>query len=204
MRLGLWRSLRARISASCSDSLSTLPGKAYFPNQLNNSTLLSTYNSYFLIPLFLDQCYRYTPVLSQFSQSSFYSTATSGSSKDKNEPVHPTPAPVEDLAKVLKTGSAGSISPESSLYTAPTPEPPAPTGVVGKAKDFFRKGKEIVIQCKDGVKLLWVNKRVVKELKKAQKEEGHVLTRREFQLVRHNLDISFPNCLWKDGMAFNY
>jgi hypothetical protein len=155
---------------------------------------------------FANQCTRCSPLLSQFSQfsqSSFYSTAISGSSKDKNEPVHPTPAPVEDLAKALKTGSAGSISPESSLYTASAPEPPAPTGVVGKAKDFFRKGKEIVIQCKDGVKLLWVNKRVVKELKKAQKEEGHILTRREFQLVSLSLEILFPSYLWRIRMVFN-
>ncbi|KAF9909003.1 hypothetical protein EC991_009185 [Linnemannia zychae] len=133
---------------------------------------------------------RYSPLFSQFSQSSFYSTATSGSSKEKSEPVHPTPTPIEDLAKVLKTGTTGAIAPESSLYTAPAPAPPAPTGVVGKAKDFFRKGKEIVIQCKDGVKLLWVNKKVVKELKKAQQENGHVLTRREFQLVnKTEIDI---------------
>ncbi|KAF9098023.1 hypothetical protein BGX29_007831 [Mortierella sp. GBA35] len=132
---------------------------------------------------------RYAPLFSQFSQSTFYSTATSRSSKE-NEPVHPTPAPIEDLAKILKTGTTGSIAPESSLYTAPAPAPPAPTGVVGKAKDFFRKGKEIVIQCKDGVKLLWVNKRVVKELRKAQKENGHELTRREFQLtIKTDIDI---------------
>jgi hypothetical protein len=64
------------------------------------------------------------------------------------------------------------------------PSPPPPKGLVAKSKDFIRKGKEIVIQCKDGVKQLWVNKRIVKDLKRAQKEEGHVLTRREFQLVR--------------------
>lgn len=136
---------------------------------------------------------RYTPLFSQFSQSTFYSTAASGSSKEKNSnaaPIHPEPAPIEDLAQALKSGTVGSIAPESSLYTATAPAPPAPTGVVGKAKDFFRKGKEIVIQCKDGVKLLWVNKKVVKELKLAQKENGHLLTRREFQLVnKTEIDI---------------
>jgi len=134
----------------------------------------------------LDPQNRSAPLFSQFAQSSFYSTATSGSPKEKKSdtaPVHPEPAPIEDLTKVLKSGTVGSIAPESSLYTAPAPAPPAPTGVIGKTKDFFRKGKEIVIQCKDGVKLLWVNKKVVKELKRAQKEDGHVLTRREFQLV---------------------
>ncbi|KAF9925850.1 hypothetical protein FBU30_004438 [Linnemannia zychae] len=126
---------------------------------------------------------RYAPLLSQFSHSSFYSTTSHKPSKDYTTPVHPTPAPVEDLAQALKTGASEAIPPESSLYTASAPAPPAPTGVIAKTKDFFRKGKEIAIQCRDGVKLLWVNKRIVKELKKAQQENGHVLTRREFQLV---------------------
>jgi len=121
-------------------------------------------------------------VLSPFARTAFYSTSTPGSTKDKVS-VHPEPAPIEDLTATLRAGTAGSVAPENSLNTTSAPSPPPPTGVVGKAKDYWRKGKEIVIQCKDGVKLLWVNKRIVKDLKRAQKEEGHRLTRREFQLV---------------------
>ncbi|KAG0254409.1 hypothetical protein BG011_005787 [Mortierella polycephala] len=125
---------------------------------------------------------RHAPVLSQFSQHTFYSTTPSGASKPAAS-VHPEPAPLEDLTVPLRAGTVGSVTPENSLNTMSTPPPPPPAGVVGKAKDYFRKGKEVVIQCKDGVKLLWVNKRITKELRKAQKEEGYQLTRREFQLV---------------------
>lgn len=83
----------------------------------------------------------------------------------------------------LQAGLKDAVAPESSMSQTTTPPLPPPTGVVGKARDFFRKGKEIVIQCKDGVKLLWVNKKIVKDLKKAQAESGYQLTRREFQLV---------------------
>ncbi|KAF9959760.1 hypothetical protein BGZ70_008761 [Mortierella alpina] len=132
---------------------------------------------------------RHAPVLSPFARSAFYSTSTPGSTKDKVS-VHPEPAPIEDLTATLRVGAAGSVAPENSLNTTSAPPPPPPTGVVGKAKDYWRKGKEIVIQCKDGVKLLWVNKRIVKDLKRAQNEEGHQLTRREFQLIyRTDIDI---------------
>ncbi|KAF9955133.1 hypothetical protein BGZ65_003591 [Modicella reniformis] len=102
---------------------------------------------------------RHAPALSQMHRYAFnyYSTAPSPPSSLKNVteaavPVHPEPAPLENLTKALSAGTVGS-------------------------------GKEIVIQCRDGVKQLWVNKRIVKGLKKAQKEEGYQLTRREFQLI---------------------
>ncbi|KAF9435453.1 hypothetical protein BGZ76_006266 [Entomortierella beljakovae] len=127
--------------------------------------------------------YRHIPAVSQLYRSSFYSTNISGSLKDNNnkEPVHPNPAPLDDLTHPIGLGAAGSVAPEEIVVAPP---PPPPTGIVAKSKDFIRKGKEIVIQCKDGVKLLWTNKTIVKNLKKVQKEEGHQLTRREFQLIQ--------------------
>ncbi|KAF9212574.1 hypothetical protein BGZ59_006576 [Podila verticillata] len=132
------------------------------------------------------------PMMSRFAQSSVYSTTkpgSSGSNKDDGY-VAPAPASMEEISHshALQAGSMDAVAPESNISQTTTPPPPPPTGVVGKAKDFLRKGKEIVIQCKDGVKLLWVNKKIVKDLKKAQKENGHQLTRREFQLI-HKTDI---------------
>ncbi|KAF9173349.1 hypothetical protein BGX20_003444 [Mortierella sp. AD010] len=126
---------------------------------------------------------RSIPAVGHFHRSAFYSTSNSGSPKDPNDTptVKPNPAPMEDLTYPIGFGAAGSVAPEKSISKPPLPPP---TGVVGKAKDFFRKGKEIVIQCRDGVKLLWTNKRIVKDLKKAQREAGHQLTRREFQLIQ--------------------
>ncbi|KAF9355847.1 hypothetical protein BGX34_010232 [Mortierella sp. NVP85] len=125
---------------------------------------------------------RHAPVLGQAHRYAlYYSTTPSSSPKGS---VHPEPAPIQDLTQPLLSGTVGSVAPEnSSAVTTSPPPPPPPKGLVAKSKDFFRKGKEIVIQCKDGVKQLWVNKRIVKDLKRAQKEEGHVLTRREFQLI---------------------
>ncbi|KAF9107886.1 hypothetical protein BGX27_008550 [Mortierella sp. AM989] len=134
---------------------------------------------------------RQISAIGQLHRSTFYSTSSSGSSKDTTF-VHPKPAPVEDITKPIGYGASGSVAPETSISTPPPP--PSPTGVVGKAKDFFRKGKEIVIQCKDGVKLLWVNKTIVKDLKRAQTEEGRQLTRREFQLV-HKTEIDLKRLI---------
>ncbi|KAF8927797.1 LETM1-like protein-domain-containing protein [Dissophora ornata] len=136
---------------------------------------------------------RHAPALSQLHRSAFYSTSNSGTPKNA-APVHPEPAPLEDLTKPLGAGAAGSVAPEDIASIPSAPAPPPATGVVGKAKDFFRKGKEIVVQCKDGVKMLWVNKRIVKELKRSQKEEGHQLTRREFQLI-HKTDIDIKRMI---------
>lgn len=126
-------------------------------------------------------------MMSRFAQSSFYSTTKPGSTGSNKDDGYVTPAPasMEEISHshALQAGSMDAVAPESSISQTTTPPPPPPTGVVGKAKDFLRKGKEIVIQCKDGVKLLWVNKKIVKDLKKAQKENGHQLARREFQLV---------------------
>ncbi|KAF9382766.1 hypothetical protein CPB97_006938 [Podila verticillata] len=132
------------------------------------------------------------PMMSRFAQSSFYSTTKPGSTGSNKDDGYVTPAPasMEEISHshALQAGSMDAVAPESSISQTTTPPPPPPTGVVGKAKDFLRKGKEIVIQCKDGVKLLWVNKKIVKDLKKAQKENGHQLARREFQLI-HKTDI---------------
>ncbi|KAI7822200.1 hypothetical protein BC939DRAFT_193375 [Gamsiella multidivaricata] len=135
---------------------------------------------------------RYAPTLAHLHRSVFYSTSTTEPSKNAAAaPVQPHPAPLEDLIKPIGAGTAGSVAPENIHNTvdpvAAALQSPPNAGVVGKARDFFRKGKEIVIQCKDGVKMLWVNKKIVKDLKRAQKEEGHQLTRREFQLVGNSL-----------------
>ncbi|KAG0019101.1 hypothetical protein BGZ81_009936 [Podila clonocystis] len=137
------------------------------------------------------------PMMSRFAQSSFYSTASPGSGSIKdNGYVAPAPASMEEIShsQALQAGSKDALAPENSMSQTTTPPLPPPTGVVGKAKDFFRKGKEIVIQCKDGVKLLWVNKKIVKDLKKAQKESGHQLTRREYQLI-HKTDIDIKRMI---------
>lgn len=120
--------------------------------------------------------------MSAFSRSAFYSTSPS---KKSNDQVQPSPAPMDDLTGAIKAGTAGSVAPESIASSTSTTaiEAQPPTGWTGKVTEFVRKGKEIVIQCKDGVKLLWVNKKIVKDLKRAQLEDGHQLTRREFQLV---------------------
>lgn len=138
----------------------------------------------------LDPYANSAPMLSRFAQSSFYSTAKPGSTGPNKDDgyVAPAPASMEEISHshALQAGSMDAVAPESSMSQTTTPPPPPPTGVVGKAKDFLRKGKEIVIQCKDGVKLLWVNKKIVKDLKRAQKENGYQLTRREFQLVSYS------------------
>lgn len=125
---------------------------------------------------------RHIPALSAFSRSAFYSTTPSTKSKDQ---VQPSPASMDDLTGAIKSGTAGSVAPENSSNSTSTTalEAMPPTGWSGKVTEFVRKGKEIVIQCKDGVKLLWVNKKIVKDLKRAQLEDGHQLSRREFQLV---------------------
>ncbi|KAF9419544.1 hypothetical protein BGZ94_009378 [Podila epigama] len=129
-----------------------------------------------------------SPMMSQFAQSSFYSTVKAGSNNGAKEAgyVAPSPASMENInhSQALQAATKDTVAPGQSLSQTATPTPAPPTGVIGKAKDFFRKGKEVVIQCKDGVKLLWVNKKIVKDLKKSQKENGYVLTRREFQLVQ--------------------
>lgn len=125
-------------------------------------------------------------MMSRFVQSSFYSTAKPGSGSNKDDGyVAPAPASMDEISHshALQAGSMNAVAPESSMSQTTTQPPQPPAGVVGKAKDFFRKGKEIVIQCKDGVKLLWVNKKIVKDLRKAQNENNYQLTRREFQLV---------------------
>ncbi|KAF9907522.1 hypothetical protein BX616_000393 [Lobosporangium transversale] len=138
----------------------------------------------------------HAPTLSQFCRPAFYSTSSPEPAKDKKATgyVHPAPAPLSDLTKPISAGTVGSVDPENSLSITATPPSPASTGISGKAKDFFRKGKEIVIQCKDGVKLLWVNKKIVKDLKQAQREEGHQLTRREFQLI-HKTDADIKRLI---------
>ncbi|GJJ69106.1 LETM1 and EF-hand domain-containing protein 1, mitochondrial [Entomortierella parvispora] len=130
---------------------------------------------------------RHASATSAFSRSTFYSTMPSTKSNDQ---VQPSPAPMEDLTGAIKAGTAGSVAPEDSLSSASTTaiDTKPPAGLSGKITEFVRKGKEIVIQCKDGVKLLWVNKKIVKDLKQAQLQDGHQLTRREFQLI-HKTDI---------------
>ncbi|KAG0364684.1 hypothetical protein BGZ54_007266 [Gamsiella multidivaricata] len=141
----------------------------------------------------------YAPTLAHLHRSVFYSTSTTEPSKNAAAaPVQPHPAPLEDLIKPIGAGTAGSVAPENIHNTvdpvAAALQSPPNAGVVGKARDFFRKGKEIVIQCKDGVKMLWVNKKIVKDLKRAQKEEGHQLTRREFQLI-HQTDMNLKRLI---------
>ncbi|KAI1298779.1 hypothetical protein EDD11_006749 [Mortierella claussenii] len=153
---------------------------------------------------------RHAPALSQFYKSAFYSTSGSGSGSDKStvaatstDPVRPNPPSMQDLSKPISFGTTGSVAPESSISAASAESTPAiapATGIIGKAKGYLRKGKEIVIQCKDGVKLLWVNKKIVKDLKRAQKEEGHQLTRREFQLI-HKTEIDLKR-LVPFGLVF--
>ncbi|KAG0240731.1 LETM1-like protein-domain-containing protein [Mortierella sp. GBAus27b] len=111
----------------------------------------------------------HVPALSQIHRSAFYYSTTPSSSPKgvTSAHVHPEPASTSDLTQVKAIADST----------------PPPTGFVAKTKDFWRKGKEIAIQCKDGLKLLWVNKKIVKDLKRAEREEGYVLTRREFQLV---------------------
>jgi hypothetical protein len=133
---------------------------------------------------------RHVPAMSAFSRSAFYSTTPS---KKSTDPVQPSPASMDDLTGAIKAGTAGSVAPENSITssTSSTPAVQAPTGWSGKVTEFVRKGKEIVIQCKDGVKLLWVNKKIVKDLKRAQLEDGHQLTRREYQLVCQRVVCSY-------------
>ncbi|KAG0047256.1 hypothetical protein BGZ83_007661 [Gryganskiella cystojenkinii] len=130
---------------------------------------------------------RHAPSMSVFTRSAFYSTTPSTNSKEQ---VQPSPASMDDLTGAIKAGTDGSVAPEnsSSIASSTSVPVPAPTGLSGKISEFYRKGKEIVIQCKDGVKLLWVNKKIVKDLKQAQIEDGYQLTRREFQLI-HKTDI---------------
>ncbi|KAF9584093.1 hypothetical protein BGW38_007603 [Lunasporangiospora selenospora] len=130
---------------------------------------------------------RYMPLATNVYQVSFYS-----SSNGSGKPVRPSSAPFDDSA--LKVGSGGAVAPENAVpATAEAVAPPPPKGLGAKAKEFWNKGKEIVIQCKDGVKLLWTNKKIVKELKRSQLE-GYAVTRREFQLI-HKTDIDIKRLI---------
>ncbi|KAG0327271.1 hypothetical protein BGZ99_008032 [Dissophora globulifera] len=166
-------------------------------NQVNARNISSVAHSSVKITGFLlrepQLTTRHIPAFSQFHGATFYSTSNTKSTKEP-VPVHPEPAPIDDLIKPIRSGTDGSVAPENVVPTISALEPSAATGVVGKAKSFLRKGKEIVIQCKDGVKLLWVNKKIVASLKKAQKEDGHQLTRREFQLI-HKTDIDIKRMI---------
>lgn len=48
---------------------------------------------------------------------------------------------------------------------------------------LFQKSKALVVFYKDGLKQLWANHKQAKALKLRVQQEGHVLTRSEYQLV---------------------
>ncbi|KAG0226950.1 hypothetical protein BGW42_003270 [Actinomortierella wolfii] len=108
------------------------------------------------------------------------------------EDVHP-PSTAETVAALASLGGTPSSSSSSSSPSSPTGSVAKTSNAgqekpVGKLQAMWNKGKAIVIQCKDGVKLLWVNRKIVKDLKRQVKEEGYQLSRREYQLIR-NTDI---------------
>lgn len=54
---------------------------------------------------------------------------------------------------------------------------------------LFQKSKALVVFYKDGLKQLWANHKQAKALKLRVQQEGHVLTRSEYQLVYINNEI---------------
>ncbi|KAI7868602.1 LETM1-like protein-domain-containing protein [Spinellus fusiger] len=48
---------------------------------------------------------------------------------------------------------------------------------------FIKYSKDLVVFYKDGIKLLWGNRKTAKELKRKVQQEGYVLSRSEFQLI---------------------
>ncbi|KAF9979089.1 hypothetical protein BGZ73_006326 [Actinomortierella ambigua] len=146
------------------------------------------------------------PILSEYARANFHTAFTH---YNQQQDTKPTPASMDNLIEPLKAPTKGAKLPED-VHPPPTSEtvaamaslggvPPASSTStdalgkplaagqekpVGKLQAMLNKGKAIVIQCKDGVKLLWVNRKIVKDLKRQVKEDGYQLSRREYQLIR--------------------
>ncbi|KAF9157961.1 hypothetical protein DFQ26_008120 [Actinomortierella ambigua] len=187
-----------RTTARIGHHLSTQPIHGFVKPSARMSTMLAQYSR-------LQHRNNVAPILSEYARASFHTTFAQYNNNQQQD-SKPAPASMDSLAESLKAPTKGAKSPED-VHPPPTSETVAAMASLGggapaassedaktltagqekpqgKFQAMWNKGKAIVIQCKDGVKLLWVNRKIVKELKRQVKDEGYQLSRREYQLIR--------------------
>ncbi|RUP44759.1 LETM1-like protein-domain-containing protein [Jimgerdemannia flammicorona] len=90
---------------------------------------------------------------------------------------------IASLPRFKKPSSTTPVQPESNITSSPEKHVNATPGKQPfSITRLYQKSKELAVFYKNGVKLLWGNRKKAKELREAQRQ-GYKLNRKEFQLV---------------------